>query len=251
MRNVILAVYFLFLSSFAYAENTQLYRAKYKGEISGISISLTRTLYKTEAGSFELKTKASNIMGSIKEISRFNLINNVIQPTYYEQRKKSLVFSRTEKIDFDWATKKASYTNKQKPHRNAINPIFIGILDPASYQLQIQREVFFNKQDISITLVRKEKLKTRQFKFVKNSTLKIKNTNYKAVQITRINAEDNKTTNIWLIPELNYQIGKIQHIEEDGSKSELTLSTYEASDQLLNTIYNSKNNDIPSNSIPE
>jgi hypothetical protein len=46
-----------------------------------------------------------------------------------------------------------------------------------------------------------------------------------------------KKTRIWLLPELNWQIARIQHKEESGDTYTIELARYSGDGTLMNRIY--------------
>ncbi|WNO11095.1 DUF3108 domain-containing protein [Teredinibacter sp. KSP-S5-2] len=237
MRFLLTLFVLLTFSSNLFAKNQVLYSAQYEGEISGFPVDLTRTLYKTGVDQYLSQSEASNLLGSIKEKSEFFIKEGILHPKYYEERKKALGISRIERIQFDWKTLTAQYTSKKKPEKNTTHNIFSGVLDPAIYQLQLQRDAFNQKKKFNFKFVKKERINERNYVLIGQEEILVKEKKYLALKYERINLDDEKQTRIWFIPELNYQIGRIQHQEKDGKTSELNLVNYNGSKQLTDEIY--------------
>lgn len=237
MRFLLTLFFLLTYASNLFAENTVLYSAQYEGDISGFPVELTRTLYKTGADHYLSQSEASNILGSIKEKSEFFIKEGILHPKYYEQRKKALGISRIERIQFDWKTLTAQYTSKKKPEKNTTHKIFSGVLDPAIYQLQLQRDAFNQKKKFNFKFVKKERINERNYSLTGEEDISVGEKKYLALKYERNNLDDEKQTRIWFIPELNYQIGRIQHQEKDGKTSELNLVSFKGSEQFVDEIY--------------
>ncbi len=233
----ILFITLLLIANIGWSQENHLYTAKYEGRISGISVKLTRKLIKKSANRYESSSKASNFLGSIKELSRFYIEDNEIRVTFYEHRKKALGLSKAEQVQFNWESMTAQYNNREKPRKNKLHKLAPNILDNTIYQLQLQRDCFNKIDDTKVTFIKGDQIKTRHFVFDKKEEINIGKKKYNSVKYQRINYDDLKKTNIWFIPKLNCQIARIQHIEEDGGISELKLVSYKSTSSLVQEIY--------------
>ncbi len=239
--NVLLLATLAFFVSELAAEETQtvLFTAQYQGKYSGMTIKSTRKLSLGQDGRFRIESKIKNFMASIEERGDFSLQNGVMQPHFYHYKRKIMAFKADEKLRFDWQKKIAEYRRKDKPEKNRDHPIELGLLDPVLYQLQLQRDAYSGLEKFSFTFVKPSKVKTLLFHKTAEEELTVGETPYSAIKIERINLDDDKETRIWLIPALNYQIAKIEHIEEDGQSYNIYLTDYSSHEKLIELIYKS------------
>ncbi|SMF09011.1 Protein of unknown function [Alteromonadaceae bacterium Bs31] len=236
---IISAIAALYYSTTGFTDTgeTLLFNAEYQGKYSGMTIKSSRKLYLQENGQLRIESKIKNFMASIEERSDFSLNNGILQPHYYHYKRKIMAFKADEKLSFDWEKNVAQYRRKDKPEKNRDHAIELGILDPVLYQLQLQRELYSGHDDFSFTFVKPSKVKTLLFKKTGDETLKVGDKTYPAIKVERINLDDEKQTRIWLIPELNFQIAKIEHTEEDGNSYSIFLTGYTSHEKLLDVIY--------------
>lgn len=219
------------------AEQT-LFTATYKGKYSGMTIKSTRKLVANSSG-YQLVSEIKNSFASIDESSNFKMDNNTLTPQHYFYKRKIMGFKAEETIDFEWAEKLAKYRRKDKEEKNRDYPIEPGVLDPATYQLALQRAFAGGSNEVNVTFVKSSKVKTLQFKKTGQEELKIAGKTYQALRVERVNLDDDKETRLWLVPELHYQIARIEHVEEDGKAYNLYLTGFTADDTALDSFYQS------------
>ncbi len=210
----------------ALADNT-LFSATYKGKYSGWNFEMTRKLTQTGEQAYRLSSDSKQTFASITEISDFSLARNQIWPLHYSYKLKALGSTRTEQIDFDWA-KYQAITQGSKQKEGAINlAIAPGILDPALYQLKIQQDMANNLTTLEYDFIKRKEQKHYVFKIVGREIFALNNQSYHAVILERQDAGPQRNTRVWLIEELNFQIGRIQHREKPGDTYTIELQSFE------------------------
>jgi len=227
----------LFTAITADASDEVLFEATYSGKYSGMNIKSTRTLFMTEDNHFYIESEMKNFFASIYERSDFDIDKGFLKPLTYKYRRSITGIKAREQLRFNWHTNIAEYRRKDKPHKNKDHPIKLGILDPALYQLQLQREAYQGKTEFDVTFVKPSKIKNLRFKATGQEDFTYKNQTYQALKIERINLDDDKQTRVWLIPSLNYQIARIEHVEEDGKAYNIFLTDYKSNSKLEAILY--------------
>lgn len=220
------------------AQPLNLITAEYKGKYSGMVITSERTLRKTGEDTYEFHSKISNFLGNIRESSYFILDSdqNFVSNEYIYQRKIAFK-SKQEKIIFDWDQKRAFYTRKKKPEKNREHKIAPGMLDVSLYQLKLQRDLANGKTDLKYVLVKPNKIKLMEFALKATESIELMGSSVQAIKVERVNLDDTAETTIWVIPSLNYQIGRIDHKDKQGDKYTILLSSYEADTRSLANFY--------------
>lgn len=214
-----------------------LFNAEYKGKYGGMTIKSTRTLVKKDSGGFSIESDMQNLFASIHEKSHFVLNEGILQPQEYRYRRSIAAFKANESLQFDWKAGVAKYRRADKPEKNKDHPIKLGILDPVLYQLQLQREAYAGKEEYSFTFVKPSKVKTLHFKKTGEEPFTVGEKTYTAIKVERVNLDDGKETRVWLIPEFNYQVARIEHVEEDGKKYNIYLTRYHSAENLVDILY--------------
>ena len=221
-----------------YAEEV-LFTAEYQGEYSGMTIKSTRRLIAQDGGQYRFESVIKNAFASIIEKSLFNLHEGIIVPQRYHFKRKVLSFKADETIDFDWNKGIAQYRRKKKENKNRDHEISPGVLDPALYQLQIQRDLYSQNDKLSYAFVKSNKVKNMLFTTKEKETLRVGKNQYEALKVERVNLDDNSQTRLWVVPELDFLIAKIEHIEENGESYSINLTALSRSPDLVEIFYRS------------
>lgn len=239
MKKLALIVFATLSALFAHADDT-LFTATYEGRHTGVKITLTRTLEQRSQESFVLHSKASSFLGSISETSDFMLVNRNIIPQQYDYERKVFGAKSLQSLHFDWTNMQANFRRKDKAEKNKDYALVPGALDPSLYQLKLQQELHAGKQKFAFDFAKGGRMKKLEFELSQQKTIyTLAGRDFEAVQVFRVNQPDEKETDIILIPALNYQIAKIVHTEEDGSKYQLKLVSFESAPKKLSTFYKS------------
>ena len=238
----------------AISQESTLFSATYKGKLSGFSVKTKRTLVERSPNHYELKSVAKNALASITEQSFFHVsplsatskaeVNNNIThkttsfvPEKYLYERKILGASSQQQLLFDWNNLTAQYTRKDKPEKNTSHHILHGMLDPSLYQLKLQQDAYTGQKTFHYQFPKTWKINTMDFALNGETTFELNNTTYNAIQLKRINQDDEKETHVVLIPDLHFQIAEITHTEEDGKSYSIRLTDFSANDKKLHEFY--------------
>ena len=212
-----------------------LFKATYKGAYSNLNITMVRSLNTTNEG-YQLSSKATSFMARIHETSDFTQQGITLKPSHYNYERKIFGASKKEALNFDWGKQLVTYSKGKKTEGQ--QEIYIQMLDPTLYQLQLQLDLAqdANKPFYNYTFIRREQTKTYQFKQVGTSELTLNKTRYPVIIFTRTQEKESETL-IWLIPSLDYTIGKIERTEDDGSHYQVELTDYESQPNFKNFLH--------------
>lgn len=223
--------------------DTVLLSARYYGEHSGFKVKALRQLILRDQGDYLFRSTIKHTIGSVVESSTFSLKDGNILPNRYDYKQKILGFGRrSESIDFDWQKGLAVWQQRKgKKTREEIHKTIPGLLDPSLYQIQLQRDYFHASDTLApefeYQIVRRQRIRTLPFTTGNTETIAVGKKKYSAVKIRYEDQERKKMTTVWLVPALNYQIGKIQHRDKKGKEYSLYLQSYEVSDRIFESIY--------------
>lgn len=211
-------------------------RCVYKGSMSGWKVEMVRTLTHMGDGRYTLRSEAKNMFASIVENSDFTIQNQHMLPLDYLYDRR--VFGRhvNEKIHFDWPSRSASYTRSDRAQNNTQHPLREHLLDPALYQLALQADLANGASDLSYVFIKRKRLETYNFKQLPAEKFQLQKKTYDALVLAREDKKKNKITKVWILPQLNYQVGKIQHTDE-GDTYQVTLAAYDADAAKLKEFY--------------
>lgn len=240
---VLLACPFFYSSTYA---ETVLSRSVYKGSISGWKVEMVRTLKQTSEDHYELRSEAKNLFASIREVSEFEIGDNQLRPLSYSYERKVFGRSTTEKIAFDWSEGVAHYTRSDRSQNNTSHEIQPGILDPALYQLAMQADLAQGRDAFSYSFIKRKRIETYIFTKQPGDKLKIGKQTYDSEVVSRKDRDKDKSTTIWVIPAINYQVGQIEHTD-DGDTYQIRLAEYEGDSAQLNRLYARIAQSLPDN----
>ena len=216
---------FCFASGPSWAETT-LFDTTYEGKLAGLTIETRRTLTRLDDGTYLLKSKASNFMGSLSEISHFASDGADWRPVKYSYQRRIFGAKTTETIDFDWQGLTAFYTHSSKPERDAQLRLTSGVLDPALYQLRLQRDLVLGFEKLDYRFAKRDRIRHYLIEPAAIEDLRIRDKTYSAIKVERVNSDDDKQTYVWVIPDLYYLLGKIVHVEDDGDAHQMILTRH-------------------------
>ncbi len=231
-------------SSVTAASKNVLFEARYEAEYTGIDIDITRTLTVIDDNKFSYGLVADGGIATIREYSVFSIGESNLRPLDYNYRRKIMGFGGKEELNFDWKNQQAVYVkNGKKKKRHTLK---VPIYDPALYQLQLQLDLYVRNQQSSKSdfaepklkyrYMHKKKLRNREFKVVGKNTFNLQGNQYEALVLERVSLDPNKTTTIWVLPELYYQIAYIRQIE-DGESQETSMVGFKADHERLTKFY--------------
>lgn len=213
-----------------------IYTATYKGEYSGWRLEMTRKLIQTGERDFILRSVARSSFASIDETSVFKVEKDLFWPQHYTYKRRIFGKSSEEKIAFNWLNKTASYqrTGRKESGNQPIKP---GQLDPALYQLQMQKELANGQQQFSYDFIKRKDTKHYNFAVTGKESFTVNKKAYNAVVIEREGGDNTRKTRVWLLPELDFQIARIQQKEESGETYSIELISYSADSDKVAQFY--------------
>ena len=236
-HRVLMTLLLFVFSTFAHSADP-LFTATFSGKHSGFKVVTKRTLSAEGDNIYSLHSQAKSRFATIEETSRFTLSDDRLVPLYYDYRRKVFGIKKDREISFDWKNNRATFREGKDSKTVKNLDQYRELLDPSLYQLAIQRDIFLGKQQLSYDFVRDHRIKTYQFARAGEETLELDGKNLQTVKIERNEDNGPKKTTIWLIPELTFQIGKIEHTDEDGESYGMQLVDYQCDFNRLTALFN-------------
>lgn len=217
---------------------TVIFETTYEGKIAGFSIDTERRLVKLDDGSYQLKSEASNFLGSLTEISHFTKQGDDWRPLRYVYKRRILGAKTTETIDFNWDKMTAEYTRSDEPERNSSHQLVQGVLDPALYQLRMQGDLLHGVEDLDYRFVKRDRIRHYEIERSATEEVSVRDKKYPAVKLQRSNSDDDaKQTYVWAMPGMDYIFGKIIHVEDDGDTHQMILTHYKINQERLRAFF--------------
>lgn len=213
-----------------------IFAATYKGEFSGFGIEMVRTLTHLGDEKYRFRSHADNFIASLTEESVFRLEQERYIPESYIYARKVFGREKKELIKYDWSEGEAIFTRSDEKNKSFKHTLKGNELDPALYQLKLQNNLFLAINDFEFDFLKRNKVKNYKFKLLKPETIEVNNKTYAAEKLVRSDDDGNETL-VWLIPKLDYQIGRIVHHDDDGSTYEVELTEYKSNQAALTEFY--------------
>lgn len=217
------------LPAYADANTLPAFKATYTTAFDlGISLKgeAVRELHQTEDGHWHFSSEAAAMMAGISEVTRFSYQpSEAIKPLSYRYHRKVLGKSRKASVDFDWGNQSVTTVVKDKPWKMQIP---VGTQDKLSYQLQMRLDLLAGKTEMSYAVADGGKLKEYRFRVTGEEQVETPYGRYSAVRVIRDRGKDaDRETLIWLAPQLNYLIIRLEQTESDGKTYALLLKNLE------------------------
>jgi len=225
IQSLILALAALWANISAAADNGRVFTAVYQGEYSGFSVKMNRTLDQIAPNRYRLRSETSNILASIEETSHFTVTNGVIKPLDYEYRRKVFGRKTVESLAFDWSAGRVRYRRTGRKAESGTTPLTLGILDPALYQLALQIDATHSETSAKTYEFAKRKKRVKYtLVHERVESIKLDGNMHRALKYTK-SPRGNESTDVWLLPNANYTLGKLVHDDGDN-QYEVLLSSY-------------------------
>lgn len=191
-----------------------------------ISGEAVRQLRRTEDGHWLFTSEAAALMAGISETTRFDYHPSTpIKPLSYHYLRQVLGKRREARIEFDWTRRTATTVVKDRPWQMKIPP---GAQDKLSYQLQLRLDLLAGKTAMTYSVADGGKLKQYRFKVTGEEEVDTPYGRFAAVRVMRDRGEDaERETLLWLAPELDYLIVRLEQTEADGKTYALLLKNLE------------------------
>ncbi|MEQ9022844.1 MAG: DUF3108 domain-containing protein, partial [Pseudomonadales bacterium] len=172
-------------------------------------------LREVEPGIWELSLKARNLIARYEETSRFILDESgypIPQQHYFEGRLFGV--SREETTEFNWESETATW---QRGDDRRTAELHQGVVDRILYQILVPRDVKAGKELTTYEFINRGDLRSYQFENMGSETMNFDDTRINTIKLERVYDDGEKQTTVWVAPELDYEIIKIAHQDDDGA----------------------------------
>lgn len=202
------------------------FRAKYQAKAYGLSAKAERYLIKISETQYEIRNKieATAFGTTLAELDERSIFRwqdgNVIVDSYsYEQ---SGVSSAEESISFNWDTQTATSVEDDESWELSID---FGAMDKLAYQVQLRHLLQTTDQtEFSFLVLDTDELETHNYRVLGEELLATELGTFNTINIERVRREgSSRSTNIWIAPELNYLLVKLEQVNGSGRKVELLV----------------------------
>ncbi|MET3714514.1 DUF3108 domain-containing protein [Pseudomonas sp. PvP001] len=200
------------------------FSASYTADWKQLPMSGTaeRSLSKNASGDWTLAFKASMMIASLTEVSTLRVDKEAMLPETYTFERGGLGKARKVDLDFDWAAKKVTGTDRGDP----INlPLNNGVLDKSTYQLALQHDVAAGKKSMSYQVVDGDEIDTYDFRVLGTEKVETKAGQVDAIKVERVRdpTQSKRITVLWFAKDWDYLLVRLQQVETDGKEYNIML----------------------------
>lgn len=228
LKNKLIILVLLFASSFSVLANTSMIPFYAEYQLFHGSKKLGSGYYKLEKladGQFKMGYQSAGSWLFLEDIrtetSYFTWHDGKLQSKDYKMQRQGSGPSFSASVQFNATENKV---NAQYKDRKVEHVWQEELFDPLLYHQQLRFDVESGKQDMYYQVAYKTKLRDYHYKVVETDLLELALGNYQAIKVERIRHPDSKkVTWLWLIPELNYVLGRVAHYENGDLKVNMVL----------------------------
>lgn len=196
------------------------YEASYETRAKGLSATLYRKLTLSGNQTWQLSNRIDVLFSEIKDSSVFTVDSGQLKPLSYRY-KNGFSSKRNFELLFDWNNKQVN--GGRKPH--ALNA---GSLDKLSFQEQLRLDLLTQGQQFSTKTYRiVDNKNIKQYRITKlgEETLDTPAGRFHSLKLKQQNPARDSYSLIWLAPNWQYFILKIETIGKDKSEQSLILKS--------------------------
>lgn len=152
--------------------------------------------------------------------------------SYVTTTKRPLKDETIQTLEFDWDSKKAEYSSEDEQKTFDLDTI---LYDPLSFFFEARCDLIAGKEQFSYPLIHKGNKKTHTYKVVGTEMVETGQGEFKALIVERERSNKNRQTRLFVAPDLDYLLVKIEHQESRLLKVVATLKNmrYQLVDQLI------------------
>ena len=168
---------------------------------------------KSEGNQYEVNFDLDHWMLSSNQYARFEMDDCTVQPEFYQDTNKRPFKSKeTQKLEFDWAHHQAVFSNKDDKKTFTFKDNKIGY-DPLSFFFEARCALMDGETQFTYPVIRKGKMKDQTYKISGQELVQTPLGDFEALVVERERENPKRQTRLYVAPELDYLLVKIEHQE--------------------------------------
>ncbi|WP_317932471.1 DUF3108 domain-containing protein [Halioxenophilus sp. WMMB6] len=192
-------------------------KIEYEAEIKSLSVDSTRWLQRVDDGQWQLQSRAEWLFMSIHEKSVFNWPDWHLASYQHERKGMSSKQNVAVTVDYDQGRFFADARNEVREYD------FDGqLFDDLNHQLKLQLDVACQPEQQVFTYLIAKRKGPREYRYERVGMEEISTEAGKINAIKLEKLDDDRTTYVWLAPEMGYIIVKLL-FAEDGERNTLSI----------------------------
>ncbi|TAA48661.1 DUF3108 domain-containing protein [Corallincola spongiicola] len=204
------------------------YQAEYKVFRGGSEYGKgSRSLLQVEDGLWYLETSTDVswlfLSDRRQEKSWFKVFDDHVVPLQYKQKRSGTGPDYLSFVLFDHRLKKVKEIGDYDEFEAVYQP---GVLDGASYQFQMMRDIQAGVKDITYPIIMSGENKEYRFKLIGEEELETPFGKLATVKLERIRGNKKRQTYVWLAKEYGYVVARIWQAKGGSEQADLQISHF-------------------------
>lgn len=218
---------------------TAYYQAEWRGGWIPVTVGAIRNFSPVDNGIWSLSFKAESVVVDLNESSDLTVKDGVLYPQFYHYKTKGMFENTKLERRFEWDTKRIFDLTQNEYTEIELQP---RIQDNISYQEQLRFDLANNVEDLTYSVVHRNKIKNYVFYRAGEGKLKTPNGEIKTIEVHQlINEDNNIESKMWFAVDYDFVLVRLWQKRKNGDEQELTLERYESRDKKLNAYQKIKN----------
>ena len=190
------------------------YDAEFTALYNGTRMKGTRRLQRGEDGSYLLAHQAKIFGASILEESRFSVADERIRGDRYDMERAFFGVKREFHVRYDWEKGQARLSGRYKGEL----PLDEHPLDLLTYQVALRCDLAKgNRGETNYPVIAKNLIRGYRFKVKGEEHLDTEMGRLETLVVERLRDNNERTTLLWVAPELNYMVVRLKQYEKDDN----------------------------------
>jgi len=215
------------------------YSAEYQATASGLSATAQRSLQQDNESQYILENSievriAGARLGSVAETSRFNWIDDKLQPDAYRYTQSGISRKR-ERVSFDWENNIATSTEDDDSWEH---PLLPGVVDKLSYQLLLRLELqHTDNTEFEFQVIDTDEVETHLYRVSGTEQTETSLGLLNTLKVERVReGNSNRSTTFWLASDWDMLLVRFLQTDSSGSETELILQQAVVAGQQLTAL---------------
>lgn len=151
-------------------------------------------------------------MLSSQQIARFKFDHCMVQPEHYtDKHKRPFKKEQAQKLVFDWEDKKAYLSGDEQQDFDLEDPR--GAYDPLSFFFEARCALMAGETAFSYPVISKGRNRVQDYEVIGTELVSTPLGDFEALIVERVRNNPKRQTRLYVAPELDYLLVKIEHQE--------------------------------------
>jgi len=168
---------------------------------------------KSDGDSYEVNFDLDHWMLSSNQYARFEMQDCMVRPELYQDTSERPFKSKeTQKLKFNWADHEAIFSNKDDQKKFNFKDDQLAY-DPLSFFFEARCALIDGETEFTYPVIRKGDKKDQTYRVTGEELVQTPLGDFKALVVERVRDNPKRQTRLYVAPELDYLLVKIEHQE--------------------------------------